>query len=170
MSKSQRETPEGLRALLARDHQELDQLFDALLNALAADAREDALRLWSAFDEGLCRHMALEEEDLLPLLQQEDNREVEALREEHEQIRAKLAELGVGVDLHQIRVQTVSDFIEQLRRHASREDALAYRWAERNLPAAQQEHVRSALAGLGALRQRVMGLGRKVKAGVTSSH
>lgn len=170
MSKSQRDTPEGLRALLARDHRELNQLFEALLNALQADAREDALRLWAAFDDGLCRHMALEEKDLLPLLHQEDAREVEALLEEHEQIRTKLADLGVGVELHQIRVQTVSDFIEQLRRHASREDALAYRWAQQNVPAAQQEQVRSALAAAQVLRQRVMELGRRVKASVTSSH
>src|SRR5687767_3753531 len=45
-----------LRALLAREHRELDQPFEALLNALHADARDDALRLWSAFDDGLCRH------------------------------------------------------------------------------------------------------------------
>lgn len=169
MSKSQRDTPEGLRALLARDHRELDQLFEALLNALQADAREDALRLWSAFDDGLSRHMALEEKHLLPLLQQQDAREVEALLREHADIRAKLADLGVGVDLHEIRVQTVSDFVEQLRRHASREDALAYRWAQQNVPAPQQMEIRSALDATRALRQRVMELGRKAKASVTST-
>jgi hemerythrin-like domain-containing protein len=169
MAKSERDTPEGLRALLTRDHRELDRLFDALLNALQADAREDALRLWSAFDDGLCRHMTLEEKHLLPLLQQLDPREVEALLAEHDEIRAKLAELGVGVDLHEIRVQTVSDFVEQLRRHASREDALAYRWAQQNVPAAQQTEIRSALAAARALRQRVMELGRKAKGNVTAT-
>jgi hemerythrin-like domain-containing protein len=169
MSKSEKDTPEGLRALLAREHRELDQLFEALLNALQADARDDALRLWSAFDDGLCRHMALEEKHLLPLLQQQDAREVEELLKEHEDIRAKLAELGVGVDLHEIRVQTVSDFVEQLRRHARREDALAYRWAQQNVPAAQQAEIRSALDAARALRQRVMDVGRKARANVTSA-
>jgi hemerythrin-like domain-containing protein len=169
MPKSEKDTPEGLRALLAREHRELDQLFEALLNALQADARDDALRLWSAFDDGLCRHMALEEKHLLPLLQQQDAREVEELLKEHEDIRAKLAELGVGVDLHEIRVQTVSDFVEQLRRHARREDALAYRWAQQNVSAAQQAEIRRALDAARALRQRVMDVGRKARANVTSA-
>jgi hemerythrin-like domain-containing protein len=169
MPKSQRDTPEGLRALLARDHRELDQLFEALLSALQADARDDALRLWSAFDEGLCRHMAVEEKHLFSLLGQQDAREVEALLREHDDIRAKLAELGVGVDLHEIRVQTVSDFVEQLRRHASREDALAYRWAQQNVPVAQQNEIRTALDAARALRQRLMELGRKAKGNVTAN-
>jgi hypothetical protein len=113
--------------------------------------------------------MALEEKHLLPLLQQQDALEVEGLLKEHEDIRAKLAELGVGVDLHEIRVQTVSDFVEQLRRHARREDALAYRWAQQNVPAAQQTEIRSALDAARALRQRVMDVGRKAKANVTSA-
>jgi hemerythrin-like domain-containing protein len=165
MSKSPRDTPEGVRTLLTRDHRELDQLFDALLAALRADARDDALRLWSAFDDGLWRHMALEENELLPLMKQHDEREVAALLKEHQEIRAKLADLGVGIDLHEIPVQTVSDFVEQLRRHASREDALAYRWAQANLPVAQQDAVRNALAATRAVRQRVLDLLDKVKKG-----
>lgn len=167
MSKS--EKPDGIRALLTRDHGELQKLFDALLDALAADARDDARRLWTAFDDGLCRHMALEEEHVLPLLRRHDPREVEELLAEHERIRAQLAEFGVGVDLHQIRVQTVSDFIEQLRRHASRENELAYRWAQENVPAAQQDALRSAIAAGRAVRERLVELGRRVKSGVAAA-
>jgi len=170
MSKSERGTPDGVGALLAREHQELNQLFDALLDALQADARDDALRLWSAFDDGLCRHMALEEKELLPLLRQQDAREVDALLAEHDEIRAQLAELGVGVDLHEIRVQTVSDFIEQLRRHAAREDALAYRWAQANLPAAQRDVMRRALAAARVTRQSVLDTRRKGNGNVVSNH
>jgi hemerythrin-like domain-containing protein len=162
------DTPEGLRALLARDHRELDQLFDALPNALRADAREDALRLWAAFDDGLCRHMALEEKHILPALRRQNAEEVARLSREHDEIRAKLAELGVGVDLHAISAQIVSDFIEQLRSHAQREEALAYRWAEANLPVAEQQKLRTGLSAASALRQRLIELGRKAKARVTS--
>jgi hemerythrin-like domain-containing protein len=170
MSKSEKDTPEGLHALLARDHRELNQLFDALLDALQADAREDALRLWSAFDDGLSRHMALEEAHVFPLLRRHDEHEVEGLLREHDQIRATLAELGVGVDLHEIRVQTVSDFIEQLRRHASREAALAYRWVQQHVAPAQQGEMRSALSAARLVRRRVMEAGRKAKSNVTSTH
>ena len=160
----------GLRALLTRDHQELDELFTSLLDALRADARVDVSRLWSALDAGLYRHMALEEQEVLPLLRQQDAREANALLAEHDEIRAKLAELGMGIDLHEVVVQTVADFIEQLRRHARREDALAYRWAEQHLPAARQAEVHGALAAARALRARLLGLGRKAKVSVSSSH
>jgi hemerythrin-like domain-containing protein len=157
------EAQEGLRAQLTRDHQELDQLFASLLDALQADARVDVARLWSAIDDGLYRHMALEEEQVLPLLRQHDAREADVLLAEHAEIRAKLAELGMGIDLHEIVVQTVRDFVEQLRRHARREDALAYRWAEQHLTAARQAEVHGALAAARTVRQRLMALGRKAK-------
>lgn len=167
MSKSETHTPESLRALLTREHRELDQLFEALLEALQADARQDALRLWTAFDDGLCRHMALEEKELLPRLQEENPREVEALLAEHAQIRTKLIDLGVGVDLHEMHVQTVSDFIEELRRHAKREDALAYRWAEKNLPAAARDAMREGVAAARLQREGLAESGRKAKTGGT---
>jgi hemerythrin-like domain-containing protein len=160
--------PGGLRALLARDHRELDQLFDALPNALRADARDDARRLWTAFDDGLCRHMALEEKHILPVLQQQDADEATQLSREHDEIRAKLAEIGVGIDLHEVGPQTISDFTEQLRRHAHREEALAYRWAEANLPMAEQQKIRTGLSTASALRRRLIELGRKARARVNS--
>jgi hemerythrin-like domain-containing protein len=169
MSKLERDTPQGLCALLTREHQELEQLFQALLDALQADAREDAIRLWAAFDDGLSRHMALEEKELLPLLQLQDAPEVAALLREHDEIRAKLTDLGVGVDLHEIRVQTVSEFIDQLRRHAKREDALAYRWAEKNLPPGPRDEVQRAVGEARAQRRRVLESGRKAKVGGTAS-
>jgi len=162
-------TPEGLRALLARDHRELESLFQELMSALRADARDDVLRLWTAFDEGLCRHMALEEKEILPLLQRQDEREVKELSKEHDEIRKQLAELGVGVDLHEIPVQTVQGFIQRLREHARREDSLAYRWAEVNVPAAEQLKLGANLGAASALRQRLLGLGRKVKSRVAAS-
>jgi hemerythrin-like domain-containing protein len=162
------DTPEGLRARLARDHRELENLFQELTSALRADAREDTLRLWTAFDDGLCRHMALEETHILPLLQLHHAREVSELSQEHDEIRKQLAELGVSVDLHEIPFQTVEQFIERLRQHARREDALAYRWAEANLPASQQERIGGSLGAASALQQRLLELGRKVKARVAA--
>jgi hemerythrin-like domain-containing protein len=155
---------ETLRTLLTRDHQRLDQLFTALLNALRADAREDVLRLWAAFDDGLSLHMALEEEHLLPALRERDPALADALSSEHQTIRLMLAELGVAVDLHQIRAETVSDFIDQLRRHASREDASLYRWADENLSAPEQALLRTRLDAGTFLRRQLAELRRRAKA------
>jgi hemerythrin-like domain-containing protein len=154
---------ETLGTLLTRDHQRLDQVFTALLNALQADAREDVLRLWAAFDDGLSLHMALEEEHILPALRERDPVLADALSREHQTIRLMLAELGVAVDLHQIRAETVSDFIDQLRRHASREEALVYRWADENLSAPEKALLRTRLDTATFLRKQLAKLGRRAK-------
>lgn len=130
--------PAGVWKRLSHEHQQLDQLFEQLSSALRADAREDAMRLWGQFDERLCTHMELEERILFPGLRNAEPREAAALVEEHAQIRAKLSELGVALDLHQVRAEAFADFVEQLRRHAGRENALAYQWAERHLDAEDQ--------------------------------
>jgi hemerythrin-like domain-containing protein len=155
--------PEGVWALLAREHDRLDQLFEQLLGALRADAREDAMRLWTAFDEGLCEHMQFEEKVVLPALRTAEPREAAALAEEHEQIRAKLAELGVALDLHEVRAETVADFVEQLRRHARREDALAYQWAERHLDAEDRKALKHRSDTARMVRQRLCDLTQMVK-------
>jgi len=51
----------------------------------------------------------------------------------HSGLREQLAELGVGVDLHLVASPLVTQFMTDLRSHAKREDALAYRWAAENL-------------------------------------
>jgi hypothetical protein len=128
----------GLRQRLAGDHERLDQLFEALRAAFDADAPQDAARLWGELDRGLGAHMDFEERHVLPAFRAVDQREADDLLREHELIRRRLIEFGVGVDLHLLRVEVVADFIALLRAHARREDALLYRWAERELPAAAQ--------------------------------
>jgi hypothetical protein len=90
--------------------------------------------------------MAEEEHWLLPAFAACDAPEVACLLREHEQIRQKLLELGIGVDLHLTRAETVSAFVELLRNHARREGALAYRWAQRELPEAPRRLLTTRLA------------------------
>jgi hemerythrin-like domain-containing protein len=155
--------PMGAWKLLAQEHDQLDQLFEQLLDALRADAREDAMRLWTEFDAGLCEHMQFEEKVVLPALRTAEPREAAALAEEHDQIRAKLAELGVALDLHEVRAETVADFVEQLRRHARRENALAYQWAEHHLDAEDRNALKHRANTSRIIRQRLCDLSRMVK-------
>lgn len=154
--------PLAVRALLAQDHERLDGLFDDLSDALGANAREEARLLWTAFDEGLCEHMELEEKYVLPRLAEEEPVEAAALQREHDQIRARLVEFGVALDLHEIREATVNDFIAELRQHARREDELAYRWAERFLAESEQEQLRRRLDKTD-VRHRLMALARRTR-------
>ena len=128
----------GLRHRLTRDHARLEQLFEDLRTAFDADAPRDAARLWGELDQGLGAHMDFEERHVLPAFRAVDRCEADDLLREHELIRRRLIELGVGVDLHLLRVEVVADFIALLRAHARREDALLYRWLERELPEAAQ--------------------------------
>lgn len=128
----------SLRSQLTLDHQRLERLFEDLIAAFDADARQDAARLWGELDRGLQAHMDFEESHVLPAFRAVDRTEAEDLLREHHQVRCHLMDLGVGVDLHLLRVEVVADFIALLRAHAHREDALLYRWAERELPAPQQ--------------------------------
>ena len=130
--------PTGLRVRLTRDHARLDQLFAELQAAFDADARADAARLWGELDRRLEAHMDFEERHLLPSFRAVNRREADELLREHDFIRHRLIELGVGVDLHLLRTEVVADFLALLRGHARREDALLYRWAERELPASVQ--------------------------------
>jgi hypothetical protein len=125
--KTQGRAPNGdLRHMLSDDHQRLERLFADLLAAFKAEAREDAARLWSAFDAGLRTHLQLEEQHIFPEFAKSRAVEVAALQREHEQIRSRLLELGVGVDLHFTNDKHVEQFIRELRLHAAREDALMY--------------------------------------------
>jgi len=57
------------------------------------------------------------------------------LIEEHRALRKRLDELGIGVDVHQTNIGAIRELAAKLRRHAEREDALLYRWADRELDA-----------------------------------
>lgn len=141
---SQQETS-NLQAWLARDHQRLDALFERLLAAFHADARSELCPLWTEFDSRLRAHLALEEEHILPELARVDPVEARALIEEHVQIRQRLSELDIAVDLHLARQPAIGALVELLRAHAKREDELMYRWAASHIEPAKQRTIISAL-------------------------
>jgi len=118
---------------LAQHHRGLEGAFDAIV-AKAEEGDPLALRAaWTAFEAELVTHLDIEERDLLPLFERSDPGEGEALRAEHEAIRASLFELGLSLDLHQLQATVAIDFVAGLRAHARREGERFYPWIERNL-------------------------------------
>ena len=124
---------DDLGSLLAQDHARLDRLFQDLLYAFEADARTEVARLWNQFDSDLRAHMQLEEEHLLPKFLDFNAPEAHALMREHQSIRDQLLQLGIGVDLHLVRLEKVAEFVRDLRAHAKREDDLMYRWSTQHV-------------------------------------
>lgn len=150
----------SLRWLLRRDHERLERMFEDLLAAFEADARDHAARLWGDFDAALQTHLDLEERLILPAFREVDALEADALLADHRRFRAQLAELGAGLDLHLLRSEVVRDFITHLRHHAQREDELLYRWADRALdPAARAMLTARLAAGVRSFIAGVAGRG-----------
>ena len=112
------------------DHDEISVLFDDLLAAFRSGDRDEAAAMFTRFERRLAAHLALEDELLLPALRRADPGEADALATEHRAIRTRLTELGIGVDLHVTRATWVAEFVDLLRAHARREDALLYQWAD----------------------------------------
>jgi hemerythrin-like domain-containing protein len=115
------------------DHRRLEDLFEDTLNAFEDGVREELSELWTRFESDLQRHMDAEEKFLLPAFARVNATEAQAVLADHEEFRRRIAELGVGVDLHIVRLAVASKFIDRLRAHAHREDELLYRWADENL-------------------------------------
>jgi hemerythrin superfamily protein len=115
-------------AHLDAEHSRLEATFATLLS----DARRDdgpALRAqWCRFEHELLAHLKLEEREILPEFARPHPAEARDLRDEHARLRAGLLELGVELDLHCLRADRVEAFVNLLRAHARREEALLYPW------------------------------------------
>ena|SRR5664279_1608172 len=127
-----------LYAYMVESHRHLDALYSRVLNAMETEA-PDICSLWTEFDHRLSAHMEAEERFVLPAFAHVDRTEALALIREHGDIRALMLELGVAVDLHQLRFEKARDLVDLLRSHSGREDNLLYRWADQNLEVALVE-------------------------------
>ena len=137
----------SVRDFLLGDHERLEALFVATLDEFRAGDPDEVRRMWSRFEKGLLGHFAAEERHLLPLYDQAQPGEAAALLAEHAAFRRILEELGVGVDLHVVKLAVAQGLIDGLRAHARREDHLLYLWAERELEGSRQKAVARELGG-----------------------
>jgi iron-sulfur cluster repair protein YtfE (RIC family) len=129
-----RYTPDIPRAVqhLREDHDAFEQRFDDL----CARARTDDWRyldeVWDTFVDDIEVHFAFEEEVLFPVLAEkspDDRAVVDRLLAEHAEVRSTLQQLGVQIQLHEIRAETIDRLVTQLRTHAALERERLYPWA-----------------------------------------
>ncbi|HWB82327.1 MAG TPA: hemerythrin domain-containing protein [Nannocystaceae bacterium] len=130
-----RSTPDLARAVqhLREDHEAFEHRFDDL----CARARTDDWRyldeVWDAFVDDIDDHFAFEEEVLFPVLAEkgpDDRVLVERLLAQHTEVRGTLQQLGVQIQLHEIRAETIDRLVTLLREHAALERERLYSWAE----------------------------------------
>lgn len=123
----------SIRDHFLADHHRLEDLFERMLDAFENGVREELSMLWTQFENELTRHMDAEERFLLPSFARHHPDEAKEILREHQEFRCRLAELGVGVDLHIVRLVVANRFITALRAHAQREDELLYKWGDEHL-------------------------------------
>jgi hemerythrin superfamily protein len=136
-----------LHVLLTIDHQRLEQLFRELENAVEGADQPTIQRDWTDFERGLLAHFEAEERLVLPLLESEHAPEVERAKQDHERLRALLANLGVRTDLHLLRKDVADELIARLREHAEWEDRTLYPWAQTRASEETRGSLRELLVG-----------------------
>jgi hypothetical protein len=133
-----------IRERFLSDHRRLEQLLERLMNAFEANDREDIQRLWTDLESSLLVHIDAEEKFLLPSLLRTHESEAHGLLRDHERIRTRLTELGAGIDLHIVRLETARALAEELRSHARDEDGI-YQWADIALGEPERTSLLSAI-------------------------
>jgi uncharacterized tellurite resistance protein B-like protein len=128
------------------DHERLEAVLEQVLAASGANDHEEMSRLWTEFHASLLRHLEAEERHLISALYRVCERDARVLVQEHRHIRTRLIELGAALDLHLVRLNSVRDFIDELRAQAKSEDRLLYQWADAHLDEPGRTSVIDALA------------------------
>ena len=139
-----------LHVLLTRDHQRLEQLFRELENAVEGADQPTIQRDWTDFERALLAHFEAEERLIFPLLESEHAAEIERAKEDHERVRALLADLGLRADLHLLRKDVAVELLGRLREHAEWEDRTLYPWAQSRASEETRRSIRESLMGEGA--------------------
>lgn len=130
-----RSSPDMARAVqhLREDHDAFERRFDDLCARAQTDDWRYLDEVWDAFVDDIDDHFAFEEEVLFPVLaaQSPDDRAlVERLLGQHAEVRGTLEQLGVQIQLHEIRAETIDRLVALLRAHAALERDRLYSWAE----------------------------------------
>jgi hypothetical protein len=125
--------------LLSEHHRVLDERLDRMVTSALVRDGADLRAEWDDFERELLRHLEYEEAELLPELAADNPAEARAIVAEHAEIRAKLADLGLSLDLHLLRSEAVEAFVRQLKAHARREDDMLYAWARGRAAASHRQ-------------------------------
>ena len=123
----------SLESMLAGDHLRLERAFQAIVTRAAGGDVQQLECEWLSFQSALLQHLDAEEKNMIPELAKDRPGEAQALLDEHANIRIKLVQLGVDLDLHCLRAERVEAFVEALRAHAHREENIFYPWVDRRL-------------------------------------
>jgi len=124
----------GPRLLLADHHRQIEEACSALRACAQVNGPRALVEQYRAFEQAVLDHLEAEETVILPDYAADHQEDAYAIREEHAEIRTLLFRIGVEVELHLVRLETLQGLIDMLHAHAAREDASMYPWAQVHLP------------------------------------
>ena len=78
--------------------------------------------------------MDAEEDAILPAYTKRYPEDAQAIYRSHQELRRQLFRLGVEVELHEVRAETLEQLVQSLRSHSAHEDRGMYPWARAQLP------------------------------------
>jgi uncharacterized protein (TIGR02284 family) len=114
---------------LEREHLIVAASLGRLSDFVAADDPALAREEWDALEDLVLAHLDAEEMFLLPAYERAAASEADAIREGHTRIRRMLGDLAVAIELHTLRVESVSTLREVLMSHIDLENRTLYPWA-----------------------------------------
>lgn len=119
-------------ASLREQHVVCERLFQDLVNRAESNDWHACDEIWDEFSSVLEEHMTYEESRLFPKLAAGDEERLisQRLREDHAAFRHALAEMGVAIEIHSVRLTGVEDLVGRLRAHAALEDRCLYPFAD----------------------------------------
>ena len=124
---------------LRGDHDAFEKRFDELCQTAREGDWEDVDAVWGPFEKDFREHMDFEERELFArfaVTGKDPAGVVKTLKEQHAEIREQLAQIGVEIQLHAIRADTIDAFVKSIRMHNTVESAHFYPWVDEQLEAA----------------------------------
>lgn len=123
-----------MQRLLVEHHRALETACQTLLAQTYLDDPRELVFHYRAFERATLEHLAAEDDLILPDYAERVPDDARSIRDDHAAIRQLLFRIGIDVELHVVRVDTVKELIEKLQVHAAHEDAAMYPWAQDHLP------------------------------------
>lgn len=115
------------------EHIAFDRRFDDLCGRAQAGDWRDLDGEWESFAADIESHLAFEETVLFPVFAKQSvecRALVKRLVLEHAVIRELIEEIGIAIQLHQVRAWTIEVLVELMREHAAIESERIYPWIE----------------------------------------
>jgi hypothetical protein len=120
--------------LLADHHRAIEEACDALLACAYEDCSRSLTEQYRVLERAVLEHLEAEDTAILPTYAVDAPDEARTIGEEHAAIRQLLFHLGVEVELHLVRLESLRSLIATLHAHAAREELTMYPWAQTHLP------------------------------------